>query len=153
MDHLLENAPQHRKSVALQAGAPFGRVKVDGAACTLCMSCVAVCPTSALRGGQGLPQLKFVEDACVQCGMCVKACPEDAVTRETRFLFDAEERCATRLLHEEQPACCISCGKPFATRSMLDVMAKKLADHWMFQGEAEKRRLEMCEDCRVKDMM
>ena len=153
MDHLLENAPHPRKTVALQAGAPFGRVKVDGAACTLCMSCVAVCPTSALRGGQGLPQLKFVEDTCVQCGMCVAACPEDAVSRETRFLFDAEERCATRLLHEEQPACCISCGKPFATRSMLDVMAKKLADHWMFQGEAEKRRLEMCEDCRVKDMM
>ena len=153
MEHLLENAPQRRKSVALRAGAPFGQVKVDGAACTLCMSCVAVCPTSALREGQGLPQLKFVEDACVQCGMCVKACPEDAVTRETRYLFDTEERCATRLLHEEQPACCISCGKPFATRSMLDVMAKKLADHWMFQGEAEKRRLEMCEDCRVRDMM
>jgi ferredoxin len=153
MDHLLENAPHPRKSVALPAGAPFGRVKVDGAACTLCMSCVAVCPASALREGQGLPQLKFVEDACVQCGMCVTACPEDAVTRETRFLFDAEERSKVRLLHEEQPACCISCGKPFATRSMLDVMAKKLEGHWMFQGEAEKRRLEMCEDCRVRDMM
>ena len=153
MEHLLENAPQPRKSVALPSGSPFGRVKVDGAACTLCMSCVAVCPTSALREGQGLPQVKFVEDACVQCGMCVKACPEDAVTRESRFLFDTEERCAIRLLHEEQPACCVSCGKPFATRSMLDVMARKLADHWMFQGEAEKRRLEMCEDCRIKDMM
>ena len=35
---------------------------------------------------------------------------------------------------------------------MLNVMAKKLEDHWMFQGEAERRRLEMCEDCRVKDM-
>jgi len=153
MDHLLENAPQRRKSVALPASAPFGQVKVDGSACTLCMSCVAVCPTAALREGQGLPQLRFVEDACVQCGMCVTACPEDAVTRETRFLFETEERCTVRLLHEEQPACCISCGKPFATRSMLDVMAKKLANHWMFQGEAEKRRLEMCEDCRVRDMM
>ncbi len=153
MEHLLQNAPRRRKTVSLPAGSPFGQVKVDAAACTLCMSCAAVCPTSALREGQGLPQLKFVEDACVQCGMCVTACPEDAVTRETRFLFDAEERCKPRLLHEEQPACCVSCGKPFATRSMLDVMARKLADHWMFQGEAEKRRLQMCEDCRVKDMM
>jgi hypothetical protein len=85
--------------------------------------------------------------------MCEKACPEDAVTRQTRFLYDDKERGKQRLLHEEQPACCISCGKPFATRSMLNVMAKKLEDHWMFQGEAEKRRLEMCEDCRVKDMM
>jgi ferredoxin len=153
MNHLLEHAPHPKKSVALPEGSVFGQVKVDRAACTLCMSCVAVCPTNSLREGQGLPQLSFVERSCVQCGMCEKACPEDAVTRQTRFLYDDKERGKQRLLHEEQPACCISCGKPFATRSMLNVMAKKLEDHWMFQGEAEKRRLEMCEDCRVKDMM
>lgn len=153
MSHLLEYAPNRRKSVALPDGAAFGQVKVDRSACTLCMSCVAVCPTSALREGQGLPQLNFVERSCVQCGMCATACPEDAVSLEARFLYDDKERGKQRLLNEEQPACCISCGKPFATRSMLNVMAKKLEDHWMFQGEAEKRRLEMCEDCRVKDMM
>jgi Fe-S-cluster-containing hydrogenase component 2 len=153
MNHLLEHAPNRRKSVALPRGAAFGQVRVDGAACTLCMSCVAVCPTSALREGQGLPQLNFVERSCVQCGMCEKACPEDAVALETRFLYDDKERGRQRLLYEEQPACCVSCGKPFATRSMLKVMSKKLEDHWMFQGEAEKRRLEMCEDCRIKDML
>ncbi len=153
INHLVEHAPSRRKATALPAGAPFGQVKVDTGACTLCMSCVAVCPTSALREGQGLPQLSFVERSCIQCGACEKACPEDAVSLETRFLYDDKERGAQRLLHEEQPACCISCGKPFATRSMLKVMAKKLEDHWMFQGEAERRRLEMCEDCRVKDLM
>jgi hypothetical protein len=30
---------------------------------------------------------------------------------------------------------------------------KKLEGHWMFQSEAERRRLEMCDTCRVKDMM
>jgi ferredoxin len=153
INHLLEQAPSRRKTVALPAGAPFGQVKVDSGACTLCMSCVAVCPTSALREGQGLPQLNFVERSCIQCGACEKACPEDAVSLETRFLYDDKARGAQRLLHEEQPLCCIACGKPFATRSMLKVMAKKLADHWMFQNEADKRRLEMCEDCRVKDLM
>jgi ferredoxin len=153
INHLLEQAPSCRKTVALPAGAPFGQVKVDAGACTLCMSCVAVCPTSALREGQGLPQLNFVERSCIQCGACEKACPEDAVSLETRFLFDDKARGAQRLLHEEQPLCCISCGKPFATRSMLKVMAKKLEDHWMFQSEADRRRLEMCEDCRVKDLM
>ena len=72
---------------------------------------------------------------------------------ETRFLYDDKARGTQRLLHEEQPLCCISCGKPFATRSMLKVMAKKLEGHWMFQSEADRRRLEMCEDCRVKDLM
>jgi len=151
--YLLEHAPGGKKVAQLPAGAPFGQVKVDRAACTLCMSCVAVCPTSALREGQGLPQLNFVERSCVQCGMCEKACPEDAVSLEPRFLYDDKERGAQRLLYEEQPACCISCGKPFATQSMLKVMAEKLEDHWMFQSEADRRRLEMCEDCRVKDRM
>jgi ferredoxin len=153
INHLLEQAPSRRKTVALPAGAPFGQVRVDAGACTLCMSCVAVCPTSALREGQGLPQLNFVERSCIQCGACEKACPEDAVSLETRFLYDDKERGAQRLLHEEQPLCCIACGKPFATRSMLKVMAKKLEGHWMFQSEADRRRLEMCEDCRVKDLM
>ena len=153
INHLMEQAPSCRKTVALPAGAPFGQVRVDAGACTLCMSCVAVCPTSALREGQGLPQVNFVERSCIQCGACEKACPEDAVSLETRFLYDDKARGAQRLLHEEQPLCCISCGKPFATRSMLKVMAKKLEGHWMFQSEADRRRLEMCEDCRVKDLM
>jgi len=153
INYLLEHARSSRKVAALPADAPFGQVRIDKAACTLCMSCVAVCPTSALREGQGLPQLNFVERSCIQCGMCEKACPEDAVSLEARFLYDDKERSKQRLLHEEQPACCISCGKPFATRSMLKVMAKKLEDHWMFQSDADRRRLEMCEDCRVKDRM
>jgi len=153
INYLLEHAPGGKKVAQLPAGAPFGQVKVDRGACTLCMSCVAVCPTSALREGQGLPQVNFVERSCIQCGMCEKACPEDAVSLEPRFLYDDKERGAQRLLYEEQPICCISCGKPFATRSMLKVMAEKLKDHYMFQSDADRRRLEMCEDCRVKDRM
>jgi ferredoxin len=150
---LFEQAPARRKVAPLPAGAAFGRVRVDTSACTLCMSCVAVCPTSALRQGQGLPQLNFVERACVQCGMCETACPEDAVTLEPRFLYDDAERSTPRLLHEEQPMCCVSCGKPFATRSMIEVMRRKLEGHWMFQSEEDRKRLEMCDTCRVKDLM
>ncbi len=153
INYLLEHASGAKKIAALPAGAPFGQIKVDAAACTLCMSCVAVCPTSALREGQGLPQLNFVERSCIQCGTCEKACPEDAISLDTRFLYDDKARGTQRLLHEEQPACCISCGKPFATQSMLKVMAKKLEDHWMFQSDADRRRLQMCDDCRVKDLM
>jgi ferredoxin len=153
INYLLEESPGQKKVEPLPAGAPFGQVKVDKSACTLCMSCAAVCPTSALREGQGLPQLNFVEWSCIQCGLCDTACPEDAIRTEPRFLYDDHERSAPRLLHEEQPMCCISCGKPFATRSTLKAMMKKLEGHWMFQTEAERRRLEMCDICRVKDLM
>jgi ferredoxin len=153
INHLVEEAPEARKAIPLPAGAPFGQIRVDKSACTMCMSCVAVCPTAALRGGQGLPQLNFSEWSCIQCGLCETACPENAITTEPRFLYDDQKRSEPRLLHEEQPLCCISCGKPFATRSALKAMMKKLEGHWMFQSEAERRRLEMCDICRVKDMM
>jgi len=152
IDHLYQQAPSSRRSAELPAGAPFGEVRVDKKACTLCMGCVSVCPTAALSAGGDLPQLKFVEWNCVQCGLCEKACPEDAIQPHPRMLYDGEARQRSRILHEEQPFCCISCGKPFATKSMLDVMMKKLEGHWMFQSEEARRRLQMCEHCRVKDM-
>jgi len=152
LQHLYAHAPAPRRGVALPAGAPFGEVRVSAAACTLCMSCVSACPTHALQDGRGLPQLNFREWSCVQCRLCERTCPEDAITLEARLLYDAEARERTRVLHEEQPVCCLACGKPFATRSMLDKLSAKLADHWMFQTEESRRRLQMCEDCRVRDM-
>ncbi len=152
IDHLSAQAGTQRKQVKLPAGAPFGEIRVDRDACTLCMGCVDVCPVNALRDGAGLPQLNFAEASCVQCGLCEKACPEHAITRAPRFLFDSEARHKPRILNEEQPFCCVTCGKPFATRSMLDAMQKKLEGHWMFQTDESRRRLQMCENCRVKDM-
>jgi ferredoxin len=152
LQHLQSQASASKRITPLAGGAPFGEVRVDVAACTLCMSCVSSCPTHALQDGRGLPQLNFREWNCVQCGVCEKTCPEDAITLHPRFLHDAEARERPRILHEEQPICCVSCGKPFATRSMLDKVSRKLEGHWMFQTEEARRRLQMCEDCRVRDV-
>jgi ferredoxin len=152
LQHLQAHAPASRRITPLERGAPFGDVRVDAAACTLCMSCVSSCPTHALQDGRGLPQLNFREWNCVQCGLCERTCPEDAITLQARFLHDAAERERPRTLHEEQPVCCVSCGKPFATRKMLDKLTRKLEGHWMFQAPEARRRLEMCEDCRVRDL-
>ena len=153
LNHLATAASELDESVALQQGAPFGEVRVDSATCTLCMSCVSVCPTHALQDGRGQPQLRFREWNCVQCGLCERACPESAIALRARFLYDSDAREQPRLLHEEPPFCCIRCGKPFATRSMLEKLERKLEGHWMFQSEAQRRRIQMCEDCRVKDVL
>ena len=152
LDHFFEHATKTRKTVPLPPGAAFGRVKVDKQACTLCMSCAAVCPTSALTDGGGLPQLMFLERNCVQCGMCERACPEDAVTTETRFNFNADERDSAQVLYEEEPFNCVKCGTPFSTQSMMTRMRDKLKGHWMYQDQAQMARLEMCENCRIEDM-
>ena len=152
LHHLQGQAVSTKRVTPLPEGSPFGEVRVNAAACTLCMSCVSACPTHALQDGRGLPQLNFREWNCVQCGLCERTCPEDAITLVPRFLHDEELREKSRVLHEEQPVCCVACGKPFATRAMLDKLSRKLEGHWMFQTEEARRRLQMCEDCRVRDL-
>jgi len=150
LEHLHAEAGQPTLATALPAEAPFGLVEVDPEACTLCMACASACPPRALVTGDERPELKFIEDNCVQCGLCERICPENAVTRRTRYLFDREQRTRARTLHEDQPFCCIRCGKPFATRRIMEQMQAKLAGHWMFQDEAALQRLQMCGDCRVQ---
>ncbi|MDH3638583.1 MAG: 4Fe-4S binding protein, partial [Gammaproteobacteria bacterium] len=150
LDHLFAHAPHPRKSTPLPENAPFGTLKVDREACTLCMGCVAVCPASALSDGDDLPQLRFTEANCVQCGLCARACPEDAIQLVPKFTYDSQQRAKTQVLNEEEPFLCVECGKPFATQSMMRRMQEKLKGHWMYQDSAALRRLSMCEDCRVK---
>ena len=139
------------EAIALLAASPFGQIHVDTALCTLCMGCVSVCPAGALADGSDTPKLDFIEWNCVQCGLCERACPENAIALEARLLVDSDSRLMKRTLNEEEPFGCIVCGKPFATKSMIDKMAETLASHRMFQGDALDR-LKMCEDCRVKSM-
>ena len=150
LEHLHSESGRPTLAAPLPVDAPFGRVDVDPEACTLCMACAAACPPRALVTGDEQPELKFIEDNCVQCGLCERICPEDAITRQTRYLFDPEQRTRARTLHEDQPFCCIRCGKPFATRRVIEQMQAKLAGHWMFGDEAALQRLQMCGDCRVQ---
>jgi ferredoxin len=152
LDHLHAEAPDPQSEIPLPQGAPFGEIHVDPKACTLCMACVAVCPAKALATPGDRPRLDFIELNCVQCGLCAQACPEHAITLRARLITDAAARSNRRTLNEEEPFECIRCGKPFATRSMIERMTARLAEHWMFKDEASRRRLQMCEDCRVIDM-
>jgi len=151
LEHLLRLAPAPVEEIALAAGAPWGRVEVNRDACTLCMACVGACPVSALVDGRDRPALKFIERNCVQCGLCVSTCPEKAVALAPRLLL-AKHAKDERLLHEAVAFDCVRCGKPYGNKQMVDSMIARLGAHAMFAGEGV-RRLQMCADCRVIDMM
>lgn len=153
LDHLHSQAPAPAETAPLPEGAPFGEVRVDADACTLCMACVSICPAGALLDGEERPQVRFLEGNCVQCGLCQGACPEEAISLVARMAYDPEITRKERVLHEEAPFHCIGCGQPFATRSMVDRMTEKLGSHWMYKDSASMvRRLQMCGDCRAKDI-
>ena len=151
LEHLAKHAPTPREVVDLPAGAPFGALAIDKAKCTLCKACIGACPESALLDSPDAPRLRFIERNCVQCGLCVNTCPEDAVTLVPRLLLGAAAKEPVTLA-EAEPFHCVRCGKPFGTRQMVDAMLAKVGGHAMFAGGGF-RRLQMCADCRVVDMM
>jgi ferredoxin len=152
IDHLAKLAPRPQEEIELGAGAPYGQVLVNKGTCTLCMACVGACPESALHDGRDRPLLKFIERNCVQCGLCEATCPEGAITLAPRLLLTAQARQEVTL-NEAEPFSCVRCGKPFGTRQMVDNMLGKLSGHSMFAGGGAIKRLRMCADCRVVDMM
>ena len=152
LDHLARHAPVRADALPLPPGSPFGRIEVNRATCTMCMACVGACPSSALLDSKETPQLRFVERNCIQCGLCAKTCPEDAITLGPRLLLTAEAKTPV-VLNETEPFNCVRCAKPFGTRQMIDNMVGRLSGHSMFGAPEALRRLKMCADCRVLDMM
>jgi ferredoxin len=152
LDHLLRNAPQPKEILPLSKGAPFGLLEINKSTCTLCKACIGACPEAALLDAEDAPKLRFIERNCIQCGLCAATCPEDAITLIPRLLLGPQAK-ETVTLNEAEPFNCVRCGKPFGTRQMVDNMLGKLGGHSMFSGSGALKRLQMCGDCRVVDMM
>ncbi len=136
--------------VPLPDNAPYGAVVVDTDACTLCLSCVSLCPSGALGDNPDLPQLRFQEDACLQCGLCSNICPEQAITLAPQMnLTDAAF--TQQVLNEEEPFACIECGSLFGSKSTVEKITEKLAgNHAMFATSQAARMIQMCENCRIQ---
>lgn len=134
----------------LPQNAPYGAVLVDTDACTLCLSCVSLCPSGALGDNSDKPQLRFQEDACLQCGLCSNICPEKAITLKPQMdLTDAAFN--QRVVHEEEPFSCIECGALFGVKSTVEKITEKLAgNHAMFATSDAARMIQMCDNCRVQ---
>jgi len=134
----------------LPANAPYGAIVVDKGACTLCLSCVSLCPSGALGDNSDLPQLRFQEDACLQCGLCANICPEDAITLKPQIdLTDAA--LSQRVINEDAPFACIECGSLFGSTATINKITEKLAGkHAMFGSPEAAKMIQMCENCRIQ---
>ncbi|MCB1494004.1 MAG: 4Fe-4S binding protein [Rhodobiaceae bacterium] len=142
-------APGAADIVPLPDGAPYGRIAIATDGCTLCLSCVSVCPTDALKDMTDRPGVRMVEAACLQCGLCRTTCPERVITLEPRLNLTPNAM-EPVTIHEEEPFLCVECGKPFGTCSTIERIVKQLAGtHSMFRREGSERVIQMCDDCRI----
>ena len=136
--------------IDLPEGAPYGAVLVDRDACTLCLSCVSLCPSGALGDNADMPQLLFQEDACLQCGICATICPEDAISLAPRMNL-TPAALSQQVLNEEEPFACIECGALFGVKATVERITEKLAGkHGMFADDKAARMIQMCDNCRIQ---
>ncbi len=141
--------PEAEEPLALPEGAPYGAVAVNTDTCTLCLSCVSLCPSGALIDNPDKPQLNFQQDACLQCGICSTICPEQAITLVPQLDL-SDKALSQQMLNEEEPFECVECGAAFGVRSTVERIMEKLSGtHPMFATSDQARMIQMCDNCRV----
>jgi len=137
------------ETLPLPAAAPYGAVLVNEDACTLCLSCVSLCPSGALMDNEDKPQLRFQDDACLQCGICATICPEKAIALVPRMNL-GDSALTQVVLNEEEPFACVECGVLFGSKSTIQRITEKLAGkHALFATSEAARMIQMCENCRI----
>ncbi|MGR3759041.1 4Fe-4S binding protein [Roseobacteraceae bacterium NS-SX3] len=140
--------PDARAPVPLPGAAPYGTVRLDTGACTLCQSCVWLCPADALLLSEDGCELSFAESACIQCGLCAAVCPHRALRLEPRMDLSPAAR-QPHVLHEAEPHECICCNKPYVPLSTLERLVTRFREGMLDGGtETLPRLFAMCDSCR-----
>lgn len=133
------------------AALPFAVAEVEAEGCTLCRSCVNVCPTHAFRLDEPTSSLQFNHFACVACGLCETLCPENVISLHPEVVFTREALDYRTVVRDEMVGC-LKCGKPFVNQKSLDaILAKVLQLGPLMDAFSGERRnlLRMCPDCRA----
>lgn len=136
--------------LSIPPSAPYAFPDVQAEGCTLCRTCVNVCPTHAFRFDEARPALELRQVACVNCGLCAAACPEGVITLRPELFLDRSALDWVTVV-EDEPVRCVRCAAPFGTRRALEaVEARVLRLASLGDTFAGPRRslLRMCPNCR-----
>lgn len=124
----------------------FGHAEVSGERCTLCNTCISMCPTFAITKASST--LEFSHSKCINCRLCERACPEGAIKIRSffnlkEFVGEGKERLA-----EEEMLECEGCGRRVISAPMLRETAKKLTEAGVPGDSLQIKLLEYCTHCR-----
>jgi TorA maturation chaperone TorD/Pyruvate/2-oxoacid:ferredoxin oxidoreductase delta subunit len=116
--------------------------------CTLCHTCVEMCPPGALRGvrdeRKGMISLGFDATRCDGCAACERWCPEGAI-RVGRSLDEGDP--GRRELAQCALLACPACGRLHVPEAMVSRIVARLGS----AQEALVQRLLLCYDCKATD--
>ncbi len=149
LSYLIKTAPVKKGRMVLTRNSPFGIIKIDADKCTMCSACVSLCPTNALEANHLRPEITIIEDDCVQCAVCEIGCPEQAIRLIPSIKAGAMDLHEKIVLVSDEICLCNECGKPFASKKMLDSIVDKISRHPYFSNRS-RNLLFLCDECRVK---
>ncbi|MFQ5656843.1 MAG: 4Fe-4S dicluster domain-containing protein, partial [Candidatus Methylomirabilales bacterium] len=104
---------------------PFAWADVRAEGCTMCRSCVNVCPVHAFKLDDDKNTLEFRYMSCVACGMCEKACPESVITLHRDLILE-KAAFAYQVVVQDEMVGCIQCGKPYINKRALSAIQSKV---------------------------
>ena len=148
---LIEQRRREPGRRSIDPALPFAVAEVGEEGCTLCRSCVNVCPTHAFRLDEITSSLQFKHFACVACGLCETLCPENVISLQHQVVFSRRALDYQTVVRDEMVGC-MNCGSPFINRKSLDaILAKVLTLGPLMDAFSGGRRnlLRMCPDCRA----
>ena len=131
----------------------FGKVSINEASCTLCLSCVGACNTGALYADNSDNSIKLNASLCTTCNYCVLSCAEKDTIELEPCGVDLEPGFFNyKMLAKDELFKCIECGKEFATSKAVMKIADMMGAH--FANDPEKMKtLFCCGDCKAKIMI
>ncbi len=148
---LIEQTGREPGRLVLPDATPFAVTTVQESGCTMCRSCVNVCPTHAFRFDEAASSLLLKQISCIACGLCETVCPEDVIALQPELEL-SRRALDYQPVVQDAPVGCARCGKPFINQKALEAIEAKLAGLDMvgdtFAG-ARQSLLRMCPDCRA----
>ncbi|WP_198304809.1 4Fe-4S binding protein [Arcobacter vandammei] len=152
LQHLVEN--EDLGVVKTGEHIHYGRVKVNEANCTLCLSCVGACNVDALFAVEEDFTLRVNPSLCTACGYCEAVCPEnDCLTINYDELELNPNWFQESILAKDKLFACVECGVEFATTKAIEKIAKMMEPIFAKQSPAKARSLYCCADCKPKIMI
>ena len=132
----------------------YGKVLVNEANCTLCLSCVGACNVDTIFANEADFTLRFNASVCTACGYCEVVCPEkDCLSIKYDEIELNPSWFKESILAKDKLFACVECGKEFATTKAIEKIASMMGPIFAKTSEAKKRTLYCCDECKPKVMI